>query len=81
LLIFAFISYNRGMFEDMITVNQAAKIIGVTPGRIRQLIAENHLPATKVGEGRGGVWLIKRDDLERIKVRPGPGRPKSRDTY
>ena len=64
--------------EDMITVEQAAEIIGVSAVRIRQFIKEERLPATKIGEGRRGMWLINRADLEKVKDRPKAGRPRGK---
>jgi excisionase family DNA binding protein len=60
--------------EDMVTVEQAAAIIGLTEGRIRQLIRADELPAVRVGKR---TYLINRADLEKIKERPKRG-PKPR---
>jgi excisionase family DNA binding protein len=61
--------------EDLISTQQAADELGITRSRIHQMIENGSLPATKFGEGRGGMWLIRRADLEKVRVRPGPGRP------
>jgi excisionase family DNA binding protein len=57
----------------MLSVAQAARILGVGPSRVRALIhrKRNPLPATKVS----GVWVIDEKDLEMVKVRK-PGRPR-----
>jgi excisionase family DNA binding protein len=47
------------MLEAFLTTSQAAKFLGVSPSRIRQLILEGRLPATKVGRDQ----LIKEFDL------------------
>jgi excisionase family DNA binding protein len=53
--------------EDLISVKQAAKIAGVTDGRIRQLLIEGEkLKGQKVGF----QWVLKRSELERwLKAR------------
>lgn len=60
--------------NDLITTAEAAEILGVGAQRIRDLISSGRLPAKKFGEGRGGVWMIRRSDLEKVKERK-PGRP------
>jgi excisionase family DNA binding protein len=61
----------------MVTTFEAADIIGVTHGRIRQLIRSGELPAYKIGEGKRATYLIKRGDLEPFKQQPkGRGRPR-----
>ena len=48
--------------EDLVSVKQAAKIAGVTDGRIRQLLIEGKkLKGQKVGF----QWVIKRSELDR----------------
>lgn len=59
------------MTGTLLTTSQAATRLGVTPCRVRQLITEGRLPATK----RGWRWVIREDDLELVKERP-TGRPK-----
>lgn len=54
------------------TVKQAAKILGVSEGRVRQFIYTNRLPAEKVGRD----LLIKTHDLEKFAlIRRETGRP------
>lgn len=43
------------------TTEQAANALGVTAGRIRQLVRQGLLRSQKVGRD----WLIHREDLER----------------
>jgi excisionase family DNA binding protein len=45
--------------KDYLTVRQVAKVLGLTEYRIRQLIREKQIRATKIGK-----WLIKPDDLK-----------------
>ena len=56
---------------DDFTTKQTAKILGITPRRVRALINAGRLPAEKHGRD----WVIKPKDLELVKVRK-PGRPK-----
>jgi excisionase family DNA binding protein len=62
--------------EGYMTTAEAAAYLGVTNSRIRQLILDGFLPAIKLGDERRGMWLIRREDVEKLKKRPGPGRPR-----
>ena len=53
-----------------ITTKIAAERLGVTPSRIRVLIASGRLPAVRVGRD----WLIEERHLARVAERK-PGRP------
>lgn len=55
----------------MLTTAKAAAELGVTPQRVRALIASGRLKATK--EGRD--WLIDPPDLEAVRIRKA-GRPR-----
>ncbi len=57
------------------TVAEAAEKLGVSPQRIRQLIAENRLRAVSVMESRGSVWSISAKALKSIR-KVSLGRPK-----
>jgi len=59
---------------EQLTVAAAAAVVGVSPGRIRQLIDSGELAAEKVGRD----WVLRRSVVERFaaKDRPGPGRPR-----
>ena len=51
--------------QKYLTVEQVAKQLGLTEYRIRELIREKHIRATKIGR-----WRIKPEDLEEfIKAR------------
>ena len=51
--------------QKYLTVEQAAEQLGLTEYRIRELIREKHIRATKIGR-----WRIKPEDLEEfIKAR------------
>lgn len=56
----------------MLTVAQAADILGVKPGTVRTLIARGLLPAKRFGP----VWAIELAEAERYaRERRPPGRP------
>lgn len=59
------------MIEGYLTTKEAAEKLDVTVGRIRQMIADGQLPATKIGRDN----FIKEMDLELVKDRK-VGRPK-----
>ena len=58
--------------DEMITTSDAATILNLTIGRVRQLIYEGKLPAYRLGRD----WLINENDLWKVKVYGKPGRPK-----
>jgi acetoin utilization protein AcuB len=51
--------------KEWITTQEAADRLGVTPTRIRQLIAENQISAQKMGGKYRGQWQIKSSDIEK----------------
>jgi excisionase family DNA binding protein len=55
---------------ELLTTQKAAEALGVTPRRIRALIAAGRLDATLIGRD----WLINPADLEKVRKRK-PGRP------
>lgn len=57
----------------MMNTKEAANRLGLTVQRIRQLIHQGDLRATKVGRD----WIISEKDLDRLTRRP-MGRPKTR---
>ena len=53
------------LLKGYLTVEEVAKQIGLTEYRVRELIREKHIRATKIGK-----WWIKPEDLEHfIKAR------------
>ena len=56
--------------EGFLTTKQVAEKLGVSVGRVQQLIAEGRLPATKIGQTN----LVKESDLKLIEDRK-TGRP------
>jgi excisionase family DNA binding protein len=59
----------------MLTTPETAARLGVTPGRVRQMIHAGQLPATKAGRD----WLIDENDLQLVAARKKPGRPGRED--
>jgi excisionase family DNA binding protein len=54
------------------TVSEVAEYLGVTGGRVRQMILAGELPATKFGKN----WAIARKDVhEFAKIERKPGNP------
>ena len=56
--------------QDVLSVGDAASALGVTPGRVRALIRDGRLPASKFA----GRWVVLRADLALVQHRR-PGRP------
>lgn len=57
---------------DYLTTKQAAEKLGVSVGRVQQLVAEGRLPSVKIGRDR----FILENDLELVRERKRTGRPK-----
>lgn len=49
--------------SEVLVVDSAATLLGVSPRRVRQLTATGRLPADK----STGVWLIARTDLDKYR--------------
>ncbi len=60
--------------EVLLSVKEAAVVLGVNRQRIQQLIEADRLPAQKVG----AYYVIKESDLELVKERKA-GRPKKNE--
>lgn len=57
---------------DPITVPEAARVLGLSPDRVRALAVHGQLPASKIGDR----WLIERAAVEaRQRLDAQPGRP------
>jgi len=56
--------------DEFLTTSEAAKKLGVSPGRVRQLVVDGRLPVVKIGRDN----LIRLADLELVKDRK-TGRP------
>jgi acetoin utilization protein AcuB len=51
--------------DEWIVTREAASRLGVTPARIRQLVAENKLTAKKLGGKYRGQWLVKASEVQK----------------
>jgi hypothetical protein len=61
----------QALLKSFLTTNKVAAKVGLTPVRIRQLIADKTLPAILIG----GIYFIDPEDLHLIRDRnkkPGP---------
>jgi excisionase family DNA binding protein len=56
--------------EGFLTTKEVAERLGVSVGRVQQLVAEGRLPATKIGQTN----LVKESDLKLVEDRK-TGRP------
>jgi excisionase family DNA binding protein len=52
--------------ESYVTVKEAAKMLGISDSRVRELLGTGQLPGTK----RGGAWWIRRRDVEAFAKLP-----------
>jgi excisionase family DNA binding protein len=59
------------MDEKLLSVAEAAELLGVHRTRVNQLIEKGDLAATRIGR----AYVIREIDLEKIRERPAPGRP------
>lgn len=57
--------------DELLTTQQAAERLGVTAGRVRQMVADGVLPATRMGRDN----FIRVSDLKLVEDRK-PGRPR-----
>lgn len=58
----------------MLSVAESARALGVSPQRIRAMIAAGTLPASKIGK----AWALKEEDvMGRMAAKPKGGRPKA----
>jgi excisionase family DNA binding protein len=58
--------------KKLLTTQETAELLGLTEGRIRQLIMDGILPAEKFGKQN----VIRRKDALKVKVHGKAGRPK-----
>ncbi len=55
----------------LLTIKEAAEKLGVSARRVNQLIDEKKLIAEKIGS----QYVIKEDNLSKVKIYGKPGRP------
>lgn len=57
-----------------VSVDEAAEIMGCTPGRVRQMLRAGDLEGHKVSER---AWIVNRDSADKHAEKPeGSGRPR-----
>lgn len=61
------------MVKGYITTKEVAEKLGISEGRVRQLISNGRLPAVKVGNTN----LVKESDLKLVENRKNGRPPKS----
>jgi excisionase family DNA binding protein len=61
--------------DELLTTQQVAERLGVTASRVRQMVADGALPATRMGRDN----FIKVEDLKLVADRK-PGRPPKAQT-
>jgi excisionase family DNA binding protein len=61
--------------DGWLTTGQAANKLGVTAGRVRQMIVDKQLPTTKFGH----IHMINEEDLKLVENRK-VGRPRKAQT-
>jgi excisionase family DNA binding protein len=61
--------------KGWMSTGEAARSLGVSPNRIRQLVSSGQLPASRIGRN----WVIRRADVERYRSLPAgaKGRPRA----
>lgn len=59
----------------LLSTEEAAERLNLSPRRIRALITNNQLDAVKIGK----YYAIPETELERVKVYGKPGRPKKQE--
>lgn len=57
------------MSTEFLTTTEAAAILGVTGSEVRRLLDTGKLEGVKRGRGRGGVWEISAESVERRRAK------------
>ena len=57
------------MSTEFLTTTEAGAILGVTGSEVRRLLDTKKLEGIKRGRGRGGVWEISAESVERRRVK------------
>jgi excisionase family DNA binding protein len=69
--------YRYSFVMSLANVAEAAQQLGVSPRRVRQLLADGRVPAVRIGR----AWAIEQRDLDRLSNRrSSAGRPWSRSS-
>ncbi len=64
--------------DKFLTIRQAAEEIGVTAGRVRQMICWGEIAGEQIPPEPGkGRWLIPMSEVKRVsQIKPTTGRPR-----
>lgn len=62
----------------IVTVPEAAALLGVTPGALAKAARLGLLPARKVGAGRRAVWITTTEDAARYRAEHSDDRRRRR---
>lgn len=54
--------------HDLLTINQAADELHLSPRAVRHRITTGTLEAQKIGTGRTSAYVITRDEVDRVKA-------------
>lgn len=54
--------------ETLLTVDQAAELLRITPRAVRHRISAGRIAAVKIGTGRTSAYVIDRSEIERVMV-------------
>ena len=74
---YALVLYTMNSNDTIITTKKAAKLLGVSQSRIRQLIRDGKINAFKVD---GSMWLISLEDFNLFSAKARrAGRPRRED--
>lgn len=65
------------MKDELLSVQEAAKELGLTKSSVQKMVESGKLPAQPVNEIVRGLtgWAIRLKDLEKVRERPKAGRP------
>lgn len=66
---------NWGIMDKLLSIREAADLLGVHPRTLRRWISAGRLPATLIPGRFGGEYRIAAKDLEQIKLHEPPARP------
>ena len=63
--------------DNYCAIKEAAKTLGCTTGRVRQLLGDGAIVGEKVSDEANAPWMVERKSLEKYaKVKPTTGRPR-----
>jgi excisionase family DNA binding protein len=52
----------------LITIREAAELLGITASAVSKAVAAGTLPARRFGTGAHGLWLTTRDDAAQYRA-------------